>query len=650
MTALEGVARDPSRLAARRTLARLLAPLLAHDRDSAAAAVLLVQGRLGNAWEGVESGVGVETLRLAVEQLAGDRLVVGAWQATTTVIGDAGAAAGRLVRSSLPTATASAPPPAVPLSTLLQQLRTLAAESGAGSRQRKVDAVAALLRGCGSEAEVTYMARILLGTLRSGVGQDTLVGALALAADAVTHGGTTIDAAAKAPPPAVAAIKLALGANPDWTALVHTLAAPPAAAPTSTPSSDAAAADTIAPVQSMAARPAAGIEEVVRRMAGCSVVAEWKYDGERAQVHWRRDGGAHVYSRNLEDVTAKQASVSTAVGGGAAADVTSAILDGEVVAVDSTTGAMLPFQVLTTRSRKGSASSRAPGPAVEYVAFDLLALHRTSLLAQPLSARRATLARHFAPAPGFRLAAARVLDLPSDAAAPAAAAAVRSAFDDAVGGGAEGIMVKRGDGVYEAGTRSLSWLKLKRDYIDGLGDSFDLVPVGAWRGRGKRRATYGSFLMAAYNPARRLWETAGRVGTGFTDAELGDATARLDALLVGGGGGTSCPPDVAAAPDETPDVWFPPAASEVWEVAAYDLSRSPAAMAGGADAPPGLLGAGKRGIALRFPRFVRRRPDKTPVHATTTPDLVALLISRTSGGGALTEAAAAADDDAVAAK
>jgi len=74
---------------------------------------------------------------------------------------------------------------------------------------------------------------------------------------------------------------------------------------------------------------------------------------------------------------------------------------------------------------------------------------------------------------------------------------------------------------YEPAKRSFKWLKLKKDYIDtGLGDSFDLVPIGAFFGSGKRKAVYGAYVLACYNEDLERYETLCKIGTGFSDENL----------------------------------------------------------------------------------------------------------------------------------
>jgi len=89
------------------------------------------------------------------------------------------------------------------------------------------------------------------------------------------------------------------------------------------------------------------------------------------------------------------------------------------------------------------------------------------------------------------------------------------------------------DSKYEPSKRSFKWLKLKNDYLDrGLGDTFDLVPIGAVMGSGKRVGTYGTYLMASYNTEKEIFETCTLVATGFSDKHLKEFTEILSQFII----------------------------------------------------------------------------------------------------------------------
>jgi len=155
------------------------------------------------------------------------------------------------------------------------------------------------------------------------------------------------------------------------------------------------------------------------------------------------------------------------------------------------------------------------------------------------------------------------------------------------------------------------WIKLKRDYRTELADTVDLVVVGAYAGRGRRTGTYGAVLLAAYNPDEELYQTVGRCGTGFSDAELATLPAKLAPF--------SRAQRPARIDSRVPaDVWFEP--SMVMEVLSAELTLSPNHTAGWGQLKDDA------GLSMRFPRFTGRwRDDKEPQDATTTAQLVQLF-------------------------
>jgi len=182
---------------------------------------------------------------------------------------------------------------------------------------------------------------------------------------------------------------------------------------------------------------------------------------------------------------------------------------------------------------------------------------------------------------------------------------------------------------YEPSKRSRNWLKVfsileiprklssltlsqvKKDYLSGVGDSLDLVVLGAYYGRGKRTSVYGSFLLAAYNANTQTYETICNIGTGFSEAILEEFHKDLSPLTI------DRPKPFyshSSVPKDQPDVWFEPRL--VWEVKTADLTLSPRYQAA-ADEFVGTTGGGK-GVSLRFPRFIKSRGDKKPDQATTT--------------------------------
>merc|ERR1711871_1692413 len=168
--------------------------------------------------------------------------------------------------------------------------------------------------------------------------------------------------------------------------------------------------------------------------------------------------------------------------------------------------------------------------------------------------------------------------------------------------------------------RSDSWVKVKKDYLEGCGDSLDLVPIAAWWGNGRKTGWLSPYLMACIDSETGEYQSVCKVMSGFSDKFYKESLAfytepnqnRLlhntakkknganNQNLSNPNSNVNCPLDISTS--LTPDVWLVP--SEVWEIKGADMTVSPVH-----HAALGLCHE-DRGISLRFPRFVRKRPDK----------------------------------------
>jgi DNA ligase-1 len=195
------------------------------------------------------------------------------------------------------------------------------------------------------------------------------------------------------------------------------------------------------------------------------------------------------------------------------------------------------------------------------------------------------------------------------------ASQLQSIFEESLKSGNEGVIAKavHDDAVYQAGSRSWLWIKLKPSYTDTFTDSVDLVVVGALHGRGKRTGVYGTIVASAYDEEHDTFPTVCKIGTGFTDDMLNEFKRRLDILQL-----ESRSPKVLA--DIEADIWFEP--KEVIEVIGDEITLSPIHLAGKDRMTDG-------GLAIRFPRFTGRwRNDKSPTQATTVGELIELFKSQ----------------------
>jgi DNA ligase-1 len=488
-------------------------------------------------------------------------------------------------------------PPKLTIVGVLKEFRAIAKTEGTKSVDQKKGKIKKLLVAA-RECEAGYVTRSLQGKLRIGLAQQTVTTALAHAVvlHAETKDGKCADGKTHAEladrlGAAVDVLKQVFSECPSFDEIVPALLMD-------------GGIDKLAerchfrpgvPVKPMLAKPTCGVSEVLQRFSDVEFTCEYKYDGERAQIHLCEDGAVKIFSRNQEDNTPKFPDVIRALPTYLQEGVKSVVIDCEAVAFDRAEGKILPFQILSTRGRK-NIDEKDIKVNVALYAFDCLYLNGENLLQKPMMERRKALYSAFKEVPGeFFFATAKVSRDVEE---------LQVFLEDSIKENTEGLIVKTLDATYEPSKRSLNWLKLKKDYMEGCGDSLDLVPIGAFHGRGKRTGVYGAYLLACYDEESEELQSICKIGTGFSDEALESLSNSLKDTVIDAPRGYYKYGESVA-----PDVWF--AASQVWEVKAADLSISPTHMAA-----HGLVDSTK-GIALRFPRFLRVREDKTPETATS---------------------------------
>lgn len=361
------------------------------------------------------------------------------------------------------------------------------------------------------------------------------------------------------------------------------------------------------PLKPMLAKPTKSVSEILDRFQGEEFTCEYKYDGERAQVHLLPTGEVRIYSRNSEDMSQRYPDLISIIKDFLKTQEISGkhsmVLDCEAVAWDRDTNKILPFQVLSTRKRK-DVEEKDIKVHICLFAFDLLYYNDKPLITTSLAQRRKVMFENLRPIEGkFQFATFKNTTNLDE---------LQHFLDQSVKDSCEGLMVKMMNGTdsyYEPSKRSRNWLKLKKDYLAGVGDSLDLVVIGAYIGKGKRTGSYGGFLLASYNQDSGEYETTCKIGTGFSDEDLVSIHARLKPTEIQR-------PKPYYVYDTTnsnavPDVWFEP--TTIFEVLTADLSLSPIYKA--AHQQYG------KGISLRFPRFLRIRDDKGTEDATSSTEV-----------------------------
>src|SRR6516165_8503693 len=243
---------------------------------------------------------------------------------------------------------------------------------------------------------------------------------------------------------------------------------------------------------------------------------EYKYDGERVQIHKDVRGRMTIFSRRLENITHQYPEVIAHVCKNLNAKT--AILEGEVVAINPKTRNLLPFQIVMQRKRKHNIEHYQKEVPVALFLFDILVLNGRDLLSTPLSNRKQLLIKHIDTDASVRIGTFIRTEEMSEA---------ERYFHEAVSQGAEGVVIKGVASPYQAGHRGWHWIKFKKEYEKGLADTFDVVIIGALYGKGARAGTFGSVLVAAFDPTTNKYYSFTKVGAGLTEELL----RRLPSLL-----------------------------------------------------------------------------------------------------------------------
>jgi DNA ligase 1 len=587
--AYERLEATPKRLEMRALLTELIRPLRPPELTRV---LYLSQGALRPEYEGVELGVAASLARRAVASATS--VEEGEVARRTLQSGDLGTTAAELV-GRLRRLEAEEP---LTVATVYHDLERIAGASGPGSQEVKVDILARLL-GRASALEAKYLVRFVLGTLRVGVREMTLL-------DALT------DAFADGSKEARVKVEAAFNLSSDLGLVAEALVA------AGLPGLERIQLEVGRPIRPMLAEREPTLAAILERMDG-EMALEYKYDGLRVQAHIAKDGSVRLFSRRLEEISGQfpdlRSVLPTSV-----ADLP-AILEGECVPIDPDTDEIRPFQEVSRRRGRKHDLERvqAEVPVCLFV-FDLLLVGGTPVFDRPFPERRRRLAATLRPNERVRLADQRVVHTVEEA---------MGFFDLALAAGAEGVVAKSlaaGSG-YRAGARGFWWIKYKRDYTAGLSDSIDGVVVGGFHGRGRRAGRYGAYLLAVYNPGQDRFESFCKVGSGFDDAQLAEMPTRLRPFAT-----ADPPPGVETG--VPPDQWFRP--QVVLEVRGAELTLSPVHRAAQGAVRPGA------GLALRFPRFTGRvRDDKAPTEATTSDELLDMYRSQVRQA---TPAAAGADE------
>jgi DNA ligase-1 len=542
--------------------------------------VYLTQGRLYPEFVPIELGVA-------------DRLIIRSVSKATAVkesevealykrLGDLGTVAYELLskgtkQATLDTFSSSRKGGKVTVEHVYENLDMVARASGGGSQDEKIRLLSDLLRDS-SPREAMYIVRTVSGALRLGVADMTLLDAMAIAFCGSKECRSDIERA--------------YNVSSDLGAVAKSLVESGIGAIRLMGSSPGR------PIRPMLAERLSSAAEILEKMDGrCAV--EYKYDGERVQVHRASDGAIALFSRRLENISGHYPDIVELAFHGI--ESKSYIVEGEIVAVDPDTGDLLPFQELMHRRRKYGVEEAMSSYPASLRLFDALYLDGKDLTMETYPSRRAALTKMVKESERLRLAEQKVVD---------SAEVLEAFFEEAISSGCEGLVAKSlgGESVYKAGARGWLWIKYKRDYRSEMTDTVDLVVVGGLMGTGRRAGSIGTLLLAAYDESDDTFKTVCKCSTGFSDEEIKDMRKLLEKDII---------PHRHGRVDSKiePDIWLVP--SKVLEILGAEITLSPIHTAG-----MGTIRKGA-GLAIRFPRFTGKwRSDKSPEDATTVRELV----------------------------
>ena len=598
----EEIARISSRLKIMEHLMHLYLEIIRRTPCDLLPAVYLSVNKLAPAYHGLELGVGESLIQKAICDATGRTM--SALKADYDQVGDL----GLIAQQSKSNQKLMITPPPLTIRAVYRRFLDIAKLTGNSSMSHKKGWIQGLLVAA-RDCEPQFIVRSLQGKLRIGLAEKSVLVSLANASfvaraarpEAALKQQEGLEEAAKR-------LRAVYSELPSYELVV------PALLEAGTEGLAAKCHLTPGiPVEPMLAHPTKGIGEVFERLGSKAFTCEFKYDGERAQIHRLEDGATSIYSRNAENNTGKYPDIMVVLPEAMREGTASFIIDCEAVAVDAASNALLPFQRLSTRSRKDVSLESIKVPVCLF-AFDLLYLNGRSLLRETFRERRRLLEGAFRAIPHkFCFAVHR--DCADDV-------DMQAFLESSIEGQCEGLMVKTLDdtATYEPARRSYNWLKVKKDYLEGVADSIDLVPIGADFGKGKRTGCYGAYLLACYDAETEQFQAVTRIGTGFSDAVLEQLTQFFKEHV------RPAKPSDYFVGDAAPDVWLAPA--QVWEVRVADLSLS--------SAYKGAFGVidPQKGISLRFPRFIRVRDDKKPHHATSSEQIAELYRSQALVSGA----------------
>ena len=539
--------------------------------DVISKAVYLIQGKLRPNFEGVELGIAEKLVMKAMSKSSGIPLkkIEGDYNKG----GDLGQTAENILKQKIQTTFSSE---TITLERVYETLLKIANLEGKGSQEMKMRYVSSILNDA-TPQEAKFILKILLGTLRLGIAENTVMDALAIAFTGEKENREVIENA--------------YNVSSDLGKVAQVV---------STGGIEQIRKFQIQlfnPIRPMLADRIKSGEDTVKKFQN-DFAAEYKLDGERAQIHKQKDT-IMIFSRSLENITSYYPDIVEKISKLIISD--DVILEAEIVAMNTNSGDFLPFQELMHRRRKYEIDEAVMKYPITVNFFDVLFSNGKNCMEMEYMERRKLLEKIIKEDDFARLIPMSIINNEEQ---------ILEVLENSINSGCEGLMLKHLNSTYRAGIRGSNWLKLKREYQNDLGDSLDLVVIGAFFGKGRRTGKYGTLLLATYNDEEDVFPSICKVGTGFSDESLDQLYQILSPKV-------TLKKNPRIISDMAADMWFEP--ELVIEIVASEITQSPIHKTASDKIKENT------GLALRFPKFTGKiRTEKNAEDASTDEEVIAL--------------------------
>ncbi|QDI89523.1 ATP-dependent DNA ligase [Candidatus Nitrosopumilus sp. SW] len=533
--------------------------------------VYLLQGKLRPDFEGVELGVAEKLAIRAISKSSG--IPIKKIEEEYRKGGDLGHAATVILEQKTQTTFLVED---ITVERVYETLFKIAKLEGNRSQDMKMKYISSLLNDA-SPLEASFILKILLGTLRLGIAENTVMDALAIAFSGNKENRKILEHA--------------YNVSSDLGKVAEVLA---------TEGLEGVEKFKIIlfnPIRPMLADRVKSEQEAIEKM-GNEFAAEYKLDGERVQLHIEGEKVV-LFSRSLENISSYYPDIIEKIPKSIQAE--NIVLEAEAVAINENTGEFLPFQELMHRRRKYKIEKAVTQYPITVNLFDVLYCNGKSCLELDYKERREKMEKVVKEDDFVKYIPMTIVKNEND---------IEDFFENSINAGSEGLMLKMLDKPYQAGSRGSHWLKLKREYQNELGDSLDLVVIGGFFGKGRRTGNYGTLLLATYEEDEDMFTSICKVGTGFSDEALDQLYQILNPKV-------TIKKNPRIDSEMEADVWFEP--ELVIEVVASEITLSPIHRAARDKVRKGA------GLALRFPKFTGKiRVEKMAEDASTNEEVITL--------------------------